>query len=970
MLILLLQETWLVPGNLCKLNDINTDFITYGISAMDNNEVLHGRPHGGAAILWHKRMAPYVIRTQCDSKRLCAVSVSCDIGQLLIVNCYMPVDNYTKSYVTDEFLSACDSLENVINKHPNHHVVICGDLNIDFSRTNAHDKYFKQLMEQHNCIIGWDFPCAVKDYTFSNLHTNTFTHIDHFCFGQGLHNKIRELNVYDDSANLSGHRPVIARLNVKPNCVYLSNERLKCESHILWHKVTQTEIARYQMAITCQLEQLTSYNVQSCKNINCKDQGHLQDIDNWCDKLVSICLVAGQCFPRNRNSNKHKCIPGWKSQVKPYKDELKFWYFLWKQEGKPHDGVAYNNMRNSRKQYMYAIRRCKKQNRKVRFQKMAESVLQDNSRSFFKEVKRINGAYNTRITCINGETQAQKITELFAGKYKELFSSVPSNSNAMQEILCYVNENIGEVQNAVITEDMLRQAINKLKFGKNDGDVGLYSDHIIHAPESMCKQLAGLLTVILLHGYQPDKILSSTIYSIPKDNRGDLCIDSNYRGIALASCIGKVFDLVILARNMDKLKTSSLQFAFKPHMGTTMCTLIIKEVINYYNKNGSNIYSCFLDATKAFDRVRYDQLFSLLLKRKLNAVDIRALLDLYSRQRTRTVWDGAYSASFTSINGIRQGSIASPIMYCVYMDELLKRLELQGYGCWMGHHYVGSVCYADDLTLISPTVNALRQMIHICEQYATDYGVQYNSSKSLCVLFSRQKQSRYPKISLNGAPLAWQNHVKHLGNYLSYNLSEEMEISVKKRDLIGQANTIIANIGDAPVDVLLKIFSSQCGHFYGCQAWSFTDSQTNQYYTMWNRIIRRLLRLPWQTHTRFLPHLIDSPHCISQIFHRFVKMVDTMQTCENYTVNYIVNKCVNSADSIIGGNLRYIEKETNSDRKTLLILHKTLPMEPTKLLCSNDDICKVTAIRDLLFSEIPYLDFDEKQLMLNILCTE
>ena len=48
-----------------------------------------------------------------------------------------------------------------------------------------------------------------------------------------------------------------------------------------------------------------------------------------------------------------------------------------------------------------------------------------------------------------------------------------------------------------------------------------------------------------------------------------------------------------------------MQFGYKK-VTEIMCTLIYKEI--YYINNGSDVYSCFLDATKAFDRVNYGKL--------------------------------------------------------------------------------------------------------------------------------------------------------------------------------------------------------------------------------------------------------------------------------------------------------------------------------------------------------------------------
>ncbi len=63
----------------------------------------------------------------------------------------------------------------------------------------------------------------------------------------------------------------------------------------------------------------------------------------------------------------------------------------------------------------------------------------------------------------------------------------------------------------------------------------------------------------------------------------------------------------------------------------------------------------------------------------------------------------------------------SPLLFCTYMDELLKRLETERVGCWIGQHYYGGVGYADDLILAVPSVRALRQMVKICKEFGEEY---------------------------------------------------------------------------------------------------------------------------------------------------------------------------------------------------------------------------------------------------------
>ena len=80
----------------------------------------------------------------------------------------------------------------------------------------------------------------------------------------------------------------------------------------------------------------------------------------------------------------------------------------------------------------------------------------------------------------------------------------------------------------------------------------------------------------------------------------------------------KLFDHVIINLYDKQLKTSDMKFGFKSNHSTTMCSVIYMEINNQYKMKGSNIYTCMLEASKAFDRVHFGSLFRLLLKCNLS----------------------------------------------------------------------------------------------------------------------------------------------------------------------------------------------------------------------------------------------------------------------------------------------------------------------------------------------------------------
>ncbi len=188
-----------------------------------------------------------------------------------------------------------------------------------------------------------------------------------------------------------------------------------------------------------------------------------------------------------------------------------------------------------------------------------------------------------------------------------------------------------------------------------------------------------------------------------------------------------------------------------------MCHNAINETINYYLNRGSKS----IDTSKAFNRLNYDK---LLIKQDFPPIVIRALLNMYTKHNAWTARNNHYSEYFVVQNEIRQGGIISPLLYTVYVDELLNRLEEEGNGWHIGSKYYEAICYADDMQILCPSVYGLQSMINICTECGIEYDITYNKDKSVCMVFLRRNynQNNNNSIYLSGSKLECVQKVKHL----------------------------------------------------------------------------------------------------------------------------------------------------------------------------------------------------------------
>ena len=110
----------------------------------------------------------------------------------------------------------------------------------------------------------------------------------------------------------------------------------------------------------------------------------------------------------------------------------------------------------------------------------------------------------------------------------------------------------------------------------------------------------------------------------------------------------------------------------------------------------------------------------------LNSLVARFLANLYTKQTVRVKWNDYISNEFSVSNGVKQGGVLSPILFSVYIDELLKRLKESEYGCYIGNTYFGALSYADDVTLLCPTKSGINRMLKIIDNFSKEFDINFN----------------------------------------------------------------------------------------------------------------------------------------------------------------------------------------------------------------------------------------------------
>ena len=916
--VLLVQEHWYFESDIHLLTEDMPNVQVFGISGMQQSRLLAGRPYGGCAMIVKKKTFHRIEQVMTASSRLCVCicRFANDVSYLLF-NAYMPCESRDRD--SNDFFHVLLEIRSVIDRFPDvNNVIIGGDLNTDLGRTgSSYADSLRDFCAENHLRLCIEHPRSCVDYTYRNEFTQVNSTIDHFIVSENIMNDLDMYACKKDGDNLSDHDPVTLSLHVPlsvsksadPKGIFNSQRRA-------WHRASDQEKLLYKATLCVALSNVHFPRVAiECRHIGCTE--HSEMISRYHKQLVEACITAGrESIPSVKNKGRKA---GWEEFVAPHQREAIFWNRLWVENGKPDSGWICAIRDSTRREYKRISRWVIRNQEKLKADKMATALLDNRSRDFWSEVKRSKGKQSAVISSVDGVDGAVGVCDVFKEKYDHLYNSVSFDECEMQALMSKVKDMSSSscavgicYDDHVITVTDVSKAISKLKVGKSDALEGLYSDHFKNAPIDLHVHIALLLSSMLIHGTSPMDMLLSVLVPIPKNLKKPLHDSNNYRSIAISSLIGKLFDNVILIRHHDKLSSSELQFGFKPGFSTTQCTFVLKEIISSYTSRDSMVNCVLLDASKAFDRVNFIKLFTLLIDRGICPLIAILLLNMYLCQKMLVRWQGERSELFRCTNGVKQGGVLSPVLFCTYMDTLLDQLKRLGVGCHVGHVFAGALSYADDLTLIAPSFNAMRQMLKVCEQFAQSYDVLFNSTKSVNLVFN----SHCPNTALflNEEEIPVKTSAVHLGHIIGVD-SDMMNKRKAQSDMYVQSNIIKSRFHFCRYDEKVRLFNSYCSSLYGSSLWNLSNIKDVS--ICWRKCIRFLFNVSPMTHSTFIPHLVGKIDLQFDLLSRFLKFYLSCVNSPSSPVRLCMFGSLYNYKSPVSDNIRFLISFLNVDEAFL-----------------------------------------------------
>ena len=429
---------------------------------------------------------------------------------------------------------------------------------------------------------------------------------------------------------------------------------------------------------------------------------------------------------------------------------------------------------------------------------------------------------------------------------------------------------------------------------------------------SLYELLSTVLKSCAIHSHVSQVLLLSTLVPLVKDKLGNINSSKNYRSVAISSILLKLIDWVIILLEGSSLGLNELQFAYQAGCSTVMCTWAALETIDYFLKNGSEVFTCATDMSKAFDLTLHSLMFTKMLEAGMSAILVRLLIFIYIHQLANVRWNGELSKTFTVKNGCGQGKVLAAIAYCMYVEELFVILRRKRSGCWVMGRFMGIFGYSDDNWLLAPSLSALKDMLETCQEYAAAHNLKFSTDpnpkkcKTKCMAFLAKKRE-LPSMMLCGNPLPWVDRLLHLGNMVSNQIDGgQADINQKAARYIDKNCNINQEFFFAHPTCKILLNKIYNCHFTGCQIWDLFSKGAEKFYGTYNRSVKVMADLPLATHRYLIEPVSGQQHMSTTLMRNFLNFISKIKQSQKPVLRQLYSVVKDDVRTTTGSNLRNI----------------------------------------------------------------
>ena len=181
-----------------------------------------------------------------------------------------------------------------------------------------------------------------------------------------------------------------------------------------------------------------------------------------------------------------------------------------------------------------------------------------------------------------------------------------------------------------------------------------------------------------------------------------------------------------------------------------------------------------------------------------------------------------------------------------------------GIGCYVRQRFAAALFYADDMTVLAPSIKGLQSLLDACAAYCSKWDIKLNAKKTKNLFFGKGAFPNH-RITLGGTQLPWESSCVYLGVTLKQGVHFGCCVREALRKFYRSLNSIIRIEGRSDDMVMLRLLEAHCLPIlsYAVEVIHVSDrDDRRQMRVAYNAIYRKLFGYSYRESVTLLQHTL------------------------------------------------------------------------------------------------------------------
>jgi endonuclease/exonuclease/phosphatase family metal-dependent hydrolase len=795
----------------------------------------------GVALILDNEIAKRVNKVVQHSDRLLLVKVSAEPVDLVVVQVYMP----TSAEDDIEVEKIYEELEELIDKEKgNDYLVVMGDFNavvgegrdeqeigsFGLGKRNERGQALLEFCRRKKFVVTntWFKHEKRRRYTWIKPGDTGRFQLDYILVRQRFRNSVKNSRSYPGADADSDHNLVMMTSELRLKRMQTSRRRRK------W---CLEELGQKQAQFQAKMDEAIAKRPTST-------DGTVEGDWKAFREVVIQSAEAAIGYQKARRAKKT-----WISEKMIEKmDERRKWKNSSDERGK-------KNYKQLNKELERETNKAREEWWKKECEELEELERKGRSELMYSKVKQITrtaksqAKSNTAINDSRGEllTEVQDIKSRWREYVEDLYCKV--DKPKIEELGIEMKEDVEEdSRGPQILESEIRAAIHEMKNGKAVGVDGIPAEFLKMLSDIPMKCLIRICREMYETGKWPEDFTKVVMIPIPKKQNAVDCAD--HRTISLIAHASKIM-LRILTKRIESKAAGVIgktQFGFRRGCGTRDAIGVMRMLCERSLEFGNDVYICFVDFEKAFDRVNWVKMMDILKKIGVDWRDRRLISSLYMDQTATVRVGDECTDSCTIGRGVRQGCCLSPLLFSLYAEMMMiEAMENIEEGVRVGGQLVKDVRFADDQGMVASTEAGLQRLMDGLVSTAKRYDMKVNVKKTKVMTVSKGG-GVVARIVIDGQVVEQVSKFKYLGSLITDDGRSEAEIKAR----IGMAKDAFTRRKELLTRRMSKVTKKKIIKtvvwsvaLYGAETWTLKKDEIRRLNSLEMWLWRRMEKISW-----------------------------------------------------------------------------------------------------------------------------